>query len=465
VTLSRDRKRFFFRAVKLDTLASMNKFRRLVKALIPRSIFRVIEPHGHWGEAVLANIRYGFPARGMKVIGVTGTDGKTTTTMMIWTMLRESGYKAGCMTTVGYGSPTGYEPSTIHMTSLQAFPLMRRIRQLKQEGAEWLVLESSSHALAQNRLWGVPYSVAVMTNVTGDHLDYHGTFERYREAKWKLFKLAGQNKKGLQTGVVNVDDSSGELYASSVKKAIRYGIKHGDLKATKIEPAPDGSRFLAKLGRQEMRLTVLIPGKFNVYNALAAAGAGLAVGLSPEQIEKGIAAVKGVEGRMNFVDEGQNFSVIIDYASTPVSFEKVLSEIRPLTKGRLIVVFGSAGRRDEAKRAIQGEIAGRYADVAVITEEDDRDVDGLEIMHQIADGAKRAGKVFRKDLFMIHERDQAIEFAIKAAGKGDTVMLLGKGHEKTIERADGEHPWNESDVARKAIKATIAAEFVGAAKS
>jgi UDP-N-acetylmuramoyl-L-alanyl-D-glutamate--2,6-diaminopimelate ligase len=430
----------------------MEQFRKLVKAVIPKSVFRRVEPYGHWVEAVLANIRYGFPARGMKVIGVTGTDGKTTTTMMIWTMLRESGYQAGCMTTVGYGSPDGYEPSTIHMTSLQAFPLMRRIRQLKQQGVEWLVLESSSHALAQNRLWGVPYSVAVMTNISQDHLDYHGTFERYREAKRKLFKMAFRNRRGLQAGVVNADDPSSELFAGSVKKVIRYGVKHGDLKANNIQLAPDGSRFLARLGHQEIDLTVYLPGKFNVYNALAAAGVGFVIGLKPEQIEKGIAALKQVEGRMNFIDEGQPFSVIVDFAATPVSFEKVMSEVRPLTKGRLVAVFGSAGRRDEAKRAVQGEIAGRYCDVVVVTEEDDRDADGLAIMHQIADGAKKAGKVFRKDLFLIHDRTQAIEHAVGMAEAGDTVLLLGKGHEKTIERADGAHSWNEAEVARRAIK-------------
>lgn len=429
----------------------MEKIRSLVKKLIPRTLFRWIEPYGHLAEAILANIRYGFPARGLKVIGVTGTDGKTTTSMLIWTMLVESGYKAGFMSTIGFGSVSGFEPSRIHMTSLQSFPLMRRIKAMRREGIEWLVLETSSHSLAQNRVWGVPYSVAVMTNVSSDHLDYHRTVERYREAKLKLFKIAGRNAKGLRAGVVNADDPSAELFANSVKRSISYGLKHGDLKATNVRSAADGSRFRARLGQDEMEIAVYLPGSFNVYNALAAAATGLLVGLDGRQIEKGIAKVKTVEGRMNFIDEGQDFGAIIDYAATPVSFSKVLAEIKPLTKGRLIVVFGSAGRRDEAKRAIQGEIAAKYGDVVVVTEEDDRDVDGLEILEQIAEGAKKAGKVLGHDLYLIHDREQAIEFAVKLAQGGDTIMFLGKGHEKTIERGDGSHPWDEAAVVRQAI--------------
>jgi UDP-N-acetylmuramoyl-L-alanyl-D-glutamate--2,6-diaminopimelate ligase len=175
-------------------------FRKTVKALIPRRLFKQIEPYGHLTETVLANIRYGFPARGLQVIGVTGTDGKTTTTTLIWTMLKEAGYKVGYMSTIGYGTPQRQVSNHMHMTSLQAFPLMRRIRELRREGIEWLVLETTSHALAQNRVWGIPYGIAVMTNVNHEHLDYHGTFENYRAAKQRLFKIVGANTKGSQVG-------------------------------------------------------------------------------------------------------------------------------------------------------------------------------------------------------------------------------------------------------------------------
>jgi len=431
--------------------------RDLVKKLIPKSLFRLIEPYGHWGEAVLANIRYGFPARGLQVIGVTGTDGKTTTATLITTMLRQAGYKVGMMTTISIDLGKGPEPNPTRLTTITAFDLMRNIKRIKDSGVEWLVLETTSHALAQHRVWGVPYSVAVMTNVTHEHLDYHGTFEHYRDAKWRLFKLAGSNANGLQAGIVNADDPSGELFASSVKRPVRYGITHGDLLATDIKVTAKGSNFHARLGQQQLDLKVNLPGSFNVYNALAAAGVGLTVGLTPDQVEDGIAALKNVEGRMNTIDEGQDFSVIVDYAHTPDSFEKVFKEIRPLTKGRLIAVFGSAGRRDKAKRAEQGEIAGRYCDVVIATEEDDRDEDGLAILHEIGEGAKKAGKVLNHSLYLIHPRGQAIKAAVENAEAGDSILLLGKGHEKSIEtdwvnRPGYKKPWDEAAEARQALK-------------
>jgi UDP-N-acetylmuramoyl-L-alanyl-D-glutamate--2,6-diaminopimelate ligase len=178
----------------------------------------------------------------------------------------------------------------------------------------------------------------------------------------------------------------------------------------------------------------------------------LALGLTPKQIEQGIAALEHVEGRMTSVNEGQDFSAIVDYAHTPDSFEKLFKDLRPNVKGKIICMFGSAGRRDEAKRPVQGELAGQYCDEVIITEEDDRDIDGQQIMEEIADGAEKAGKVRDKDLFLVHDRAEAIKFAVSRAKKGDTVLLLGKGHEHTIEGPDGERPWDEVAAARTALK-------------
>jgi UDP-N-acetylmuramoyl-L-alanyl-D-glutamate--2,6-diaminopimelate ligase len=435
-------------------------FRKLVKALIPKSIFKVIEPYGHLVETVLAEFIYGFPARGLKVIGVTGTDGKTTTTIMTWTMLKEAGYNAGYMSTVGYGTPRHQVQNHVHMTSLQAFPLMRRIRQLRREGIEWLVLETTSHALAQNRVWGIPYSVAVMTNVNHEHLDYHGSFENYRAAKQRLFELAGGNRRGLQVGVVNADDPSAALFAGEVPHPYRYGVEQGDVLATNIKSAGTGTTYQVEHDGHSLKMKLNIPGTFNVYNSLAAACVGFAVGLTDKQIEQGIEAVTAVEGRMTPIDEGQDFTVIVDFAHTPDSFEKLLSDMRTRVKPphRLIVLFGSAGRRDESKRAIQGRTAGKYGDLVVVTEEDDRDIDGVAIAGQIAEGVEDSGKLRDRDLFLIGNRTEAIHFAIKQAKRGDTVMLLGKGHEQTIERADGEHPWNEFEEAREAIRAKLSSK-------
>lgn len=429
--------------------------RRIVKALIPHKLFKMVEPYGHLAETFLAQLRYGFPARGIKVIGVTGTDGKTTTTTMIWNLLKDAGYNVGYMTTIGYGSPRKQIPNQVHMTTMQAFPLMRRIKELRGEGIEWLVLEVTSHALAQNRVWGIPFEVAVMTNIGHEHLDYHGTFERYREAKRRLFHKAGTHANGLQVGVVNADDPSAATFAGEVPKPLRYGVDHGDIRAKEIKTTSTGSHYVVRRGDDTLHINVNIPGSFNVYNSLAAVSVGFALNLTNEQIEKGIDSLQAVEGRMTFVDEGQDFSVIVDFAHTPDSFEKLLSDMRKATEepNRLLVLFGSAGRRDEAKRAKQGAIAGKYADLVVVTEEDDRDADGNMIMQQIAEGAESSGKVREKDLFCIHSRVEAINYIMKQAKKGDTVMLLGKGHEKTIERADGEHLWDEVGEAKAAINA------------
>jgi UDP-N-acetylmuramoyl-L-alanyl-D-glutamate--2,6-diaminopimelate ligase len=426
--------------------------RALIKKLIPRSLFQTIEPYGHLIEAIFANVRYGFPSRNLKIIGVTGTDGKTTTSTLIHAMMAESGYKVGLMTTVSYGTRENMRQNMVHMTTVSAFALQKRIAELKKEGIEWLVLETTSHALAQFRIWGVPYSVAAMTNVTHEHLDYHKTFERYRTAKVKLFKLVGANLRGMRTGVANADDASMPYFCAAVPNCIRYGINNGELKATSIKATPDGSSYTAALGERKLKIKTSLPGRFNVYNSLAAVGIGIALGLGDEQIEAGIASLASVEGRMNRIDEGQDFSVIVDFAHTPDSFEKILAELKELTKKRLIVVFGSAGRRDEVKRGIMGASAGKMADIVIATEEDDRDIDGNGILNQIAKGAESNGKVRDKDLFLILDRTKAINFAIEQAKTGDTVVFLGKGHEKTIERADGEHAWDESATVRAALR-------------
>ncbi len=445
--------------------------RTLVKKLIPRNLFRQIEPYGHLGEAMLLNAKSGFPSRGLKVIGVTGTNGKTSTAFLIHRMLHEAGYKVGLMTTVAYGVGTDIKPQVAHMTTVSVPTLMNRVKQFKAQGVEWLVLETTSHALAQHRVWGVPYSIAVMTNITHEHLDYHGTFERYVDAKRQMFVQTNKNHKGLRVGIINADDPSAKLFADSIEYPVMYGAGKAELQATDIKLSSDGVDYTAVHGDRRYAIHCNLPGSFNVYNSLAAIGVGEAVGLSPEQIEQGIAALDGVEGRMNRVDEGQDFSVIVDYAHTPDSFEKLFKDLKPVVRGKLIVLFGSAGRRDEAKRVVQGKLAGEYADEVVITEEDDRDMDGMEIMDEIASGAEQVGKKRDKDLFLVHDRTEAIAFAFKRAQKGDTVLLLGKGHEKDILRngpkaaelrhlqQDDHNPervvefkWDEMATARKALK-------------
>lgn len=425
--------------------------RKVVKALVPKKLFSRIEPTGHLLESMLVAIRYGFPGRKLRFIGVTGTNGKTTTSFFIQHMLHEAGIPTAITSTVAYGVGDDIHHQREHMTTAKASVLQSRLKRFKEQGAEWVVVEASSHGLAQNRIWGVPFEIAVLTNLTHDHLEYHGTFERYREAKQKLFKIA--NKHGMRYGVVNAEDPSVEVFTNTVANSTTYGIQAGDVRASDIALTSDKTTYTAHVGNDTYAITVRIPGEFNVYNSLAAVTVGRKLGLTKEQIENGIAALTSVEGRMNAIDEGQNFKVLVDFASTPDGFEKFFSSVRPLVKGKLIAVFGSAGRRDESKRAEQGRIAGRYADVIIATEEDDRDEDGSAILEQIADGVIETGKRSGETLFLIPNREEAIGFAfMQAKNSDDMVVLLGKGHEKTIERADGEHPWNEAEVARAALQ-------------
>ena len=429
--------------------------KKLAKRLVPVGLFKALVPYWHLLNSIFYQIKAGFPARGIEIIGVTGTDGKTSTSTLITQMLRESGKKVAMMTTISvdYGDGKGAIDNPTRLTTIGASQLVSALKRMKSEGVEYLVLEVTSHALAQHRTWGVPISVAVMTNVGHEHLDYHGTFENYRDAKRRLFKLANKNRHGKRIGIVNAEDPSAELFSSDIKNPITYGIKNGDLRAENVQLTPAGSSYNVRVQStkyevslathdlrlmtqdsdvQELHINCHLPGSFNVYNSLAATATGRALGLTKAEIEKGLDSLKSVEGRMTRVDEGQDFAVIVDYAHTPESFDKIFAEVKPLAKGRLIAVFGSAGRRDEEKRAKQGAIAGKWCDIVIVTEEDDRDIDGVEIMNQIAEGAEDSGKTRNKDLFLVHDREEAVKTAIGMAKSGDLVILLGKGHEKSI---------------------------------
>ena len=401
----------------------------------------------HKLKAMMMAHKYRFPGKRMRVIGVTGTNGKTSTCFMIWKMLNEAGHKTGLMTTVAWGVDK-LEEQIEHMTTVDTETLNKRMQKIAENGAEFLVLEITSHALAQNRIYGVPIEIAVMTNVTHEHLDYHKTFKNYRDAKRKLFKVA-------KYGVINEDDESWSYFASDVDEYITYGINGGILKAEKIELAAEGVKYEVRGADEKLKIRTHIPGKFTVYNSLAATAVGLKLGLTKKQIEDGILALVSVEGRMNRVNEGQDFEVIVDYAHTPDAFIKVFESVVPGKKGRIISLFGGAGRRDESTRAERGEIGAKNSDIVIITEDDSRDEDRTLIAEEFARGAEKAGKTREKDLFVILDREEAIEKAISLAKKDDIVLVLGKGHEKTILRAEGAVPFEDLKVVRKVLKKMI----------
>jgi UDP-N-acetylmuramoyl-L-alanyl-D-glutamate--2,6-diaminopimelate ligase len=433
----------------------MDKIPNYNKLVIPYHVLR----------ADLAAHQYGFPGKRMRVIGVTGTNGKTSTCFLIWRMLNAAGHKTGLMTTVAWGVDK-LEKQIEHMTTVDAETLNYRMKKIADAGAEFLVLEVTSHALAQHRTFGVPIEIAVMTNVTHEHLDYHKTFENYRDAKRRLFKMA-------KYGVINEDDKSWAYFAKDVKEYITYGINSGILRAKDVRLGAQGVDYSVDDKASEekkhavddkhtrggkhasgdmLRIKTKIPGEFTVYNSLAAVAVGLKLGLSKEQISQGILALDSVEGRMNRVDLGQNFEVIVDYAHTPDAFLKVYESVVPGKKGRIISLFGGAGRRDESTRGERGEIAAKYSDIVIITEDDSRDENPAEIAEEFVKGAEQAGFLRGKNLLVELNREKAIQMAVDLAKKDDIVLILGKGHEKTILRATGAVPFEDLKVTEKALR-------------
>ena len=416
---------------------------------------RLVIPY-HLTKAAMAAHKYGFPGKRMRVIGVTGTNGKTSTCFMIWKMLNAAGHKTGLMTTVAWGVDK-LEEQVEHMTTVDVETLNYRMKKIADLGAEFLVLEITSHALVQHRIYDVPIEIAVMTNVTHEHLDYHKTFENYRDAKRMLFKMA-------DFGVINEDDKSWAYFAQDVKKYVTYGINNGILQAENITFKADGVRYQTIVSQQffdvnnvdnkikKMEIKTQIPGKFTVYNSLAAVAVGIKLGLTKNEIEKGIFALDSVEGRMNRVKEGQKFEVIVDYAHTPDAFLKVFESVLPGKKARIISLFGGAGRRDESTREERGKIGAINSDIVIVTEDDSRDEDPKIIADEFVKGAEAEGKILGENLFVELDREKAIKKAIDLAEKDDIVLILGKGHEKTILRAGGAEPFEDLKVVRKILR-------------
>lgn len=394
----------------------------------------------HFAQAVIAGTKNGFPGRKLRVIAVTGTNGKTTTCFMLWNMLKTAGHKTGIMTTVAYGV-NKLNPELGHMTTVDAFTLNSRIKSIADSSAEFLILEVTSHALAEFRTLGIPVEIAIFTNLTHEHLDYHKTLEGYRNAKGKLFKKA-------KFSILNADDSATKYYKTISKDYTTYGIKHGTNRPKDVKLLVSGVKY----SFHGMDIETRIPGEFNVMNSLAAVIAGEKLGLEKSDIENGIKTLASVEGRMNVIDEGQPFTVIVDYAHAPDAIEKVFNSVKD-HKGRIISVHGGAGRRDPSTRPIRGELLAKHSDIVIITEDDSRDEPLDKIMQGFVDGATKAGKTLGKDLFTEPDRKKAIKLALDKAKKGDLVLILGKGHEKTILRADGPHDFEDIKVTKNLLKA------------
>jgi UDP-N-acetylmuramoyl-L-alanyl-D-glutamate--2,6-diaminopimelate ligase len=417
---------------------------------------QVVVPDTRRALALMSSTLYGHPSRDMVVIGVTGTDGKTTTTTMIHQMLLAAGRRSGSMSTVDIRLGDAVDLNDSRQTTLESLEVQEQLARMRDAGLTYAVLETSSHGLALQRVVGVDYDVAVFTNIAHEHLDFHKTIEAYREAKAQLVDLTqGSSRKTLpKTAVLNRDDPSyAYLVNRPIARQITYGIQlDADLKATSVEATPEGLRVEATTPLGSLSLQLKLNGRWNAANALAAAATGVAVGLSLDEIRQGLEGYGGVSGRMERVDLGQPFAVVIDYAHTPQSLEKVLRELRPITKGKLIAVFGSAGDRDREKRPWMGEIAARLSDYAVFTNEDPREEDAMTILSEIAAGAEEVGWTEGENYERIVDRREGIAHAVRRARPGDTILLAGKGHERSILIGGGKEPWDERAAAEAAIR-------------
>jgi len=417
---------------------------------------------------------YGDPSRRLGVVGITGTDGKTTTSFLAVAALVAAGLPTGLIGTVATRIGGDQENDEGHATTPEAPVLQAALRAMVDAGDRVAVIETTSHGLALERVGGVAYDIAILTNLSHEHLEFHGTWERYRAAKLALFERlgpgaetggarpGGQAKAGAwpKVGIVNLDDPSAGLFIGATQAAgarvLTYGTDPAaDVRATSIEDDARGLRFEyiapAGPGRLELRLA----GRFNVHNALAVVALGEAVGLDPAALRAGLEGVASVPGRMERIDEGQAFGVIVDYAHTPASLEAVLDLLLPTVSGRdggIIVVFGSAGERDTAKRPTMGRIAGERCRVVVVTDEDPRGEDREAILDEIAQGAEKTGRRRGQDLLLIPDRRAAIAAAFDRARPADIVLLAGKGHERSIIGPDGALPWDEATVARELLR-------------
>lgn len=392
--------------------------------------------------AQLSAAFYGHPARKLTLIGVTGTDGKTTTANLIHHILRQTGITAGMITTVNALIGEEELDTGFHVTTPEAHDVQRYLAQMVEAGLSHAVLEATSHGLAQERVGAVDFDYAVVTNITHEHLDYHGSYEEYRAAKGRLFQMIGT--EGV--AILNRDDSSYEYLADlSAGRMISYGLHaEADLRATQIEHGPNGLHFVALGAGQEMQVRCKLLGDYNVSNCLAALAVSVfGMGLAVEDAVAGIAALEAVPGRMESINLGQEFTAIVDFAHTPNALENALKTARQLSEKRVIAVFGSAGLRDREKRRLMAECSAELADLTILTAEDPRTESLDAILNEMADGATSKGGVESESFWRIPDRGAAISFALLKAQPGDIVMLLGKGHEQSMNFEGIEYPWDD----------------------
>lgn len=447
-------------------------------------------PSARFSMAPVSACFYDNPSQKLVVFGVTGTEGKSSTVSFIWQLLRACGKKAGFISTVEYSFGGDALPNPQHQTTPEAPIIQHHLNEMLKNGCEYAVVETSSHGLSDklNRCGNILFDCGLFMNVTLEHLEFHKNFETYRSDKANLFRnldkhnhvktIGGQVRTIPSLGIVNMEDPSADFFAKCTKQKVAGFTSLGmagkaavaekpvELPAipekvkvyyTASEIKSDAESLTFKMESSDKSLCCQInsklPGSFNAYNIMGTMIAVNSVtGISMEILAEKIGELTPIKGRMTEIHEGQKFELIIDYAHTPSSFETIFPPIRKRCKGKMICLFGSGGERDLTKRPLQGEIAAKYCDTVILADEDPRGEDPVELLKMIAAGAEKAGKVMDKDLFIIHDRPQAIRAAFKMAGADDIVLLLGKSHENSIIYKDYTMPYDEISEAKKALK-------------
>lgn len=484
----------------------------IAKAIIKRSIDNEISsqvekfaptlikvPDARFAMAPLSACFYDNPSQKLIVIGVTGTEGKSSTVSFIWQLLRACGKKAGFISTVEYSFGDDALPNPQHQTTPEAPIIQHHLNQMLEKGCQYAVVETSSHGLSSklNRCGNILFDCGLFMNVTLEHLEFHKTFEQYRSDKANLFRaldshnhiknIAGLSQKINSIGIVNLEDPSATYFMQATKKPV-YGFTtngmagkaavsdevidlpeipknirfmtalniHSDDKSLTFDVQADGQNAIYqdnyKPEISEFSVESKLPGAFNAYNIMASITAVSSLtGLSFAEVASKVPELTPIKGRMTVIQEGQPFEVIVDYAHTPSSFQTIFPPIRNRCKGKMICIFGSGGERDLTKRPLQGQIAAKYCDTVILADEDPRGEDPVELLKMIAAGAEKEGKVMNENLFIIHDRPQAIRQAFKMAKADDIVLLLGKSHENSIIYKNYTMPYDEISEAKKAL--------------
>jgi UDP-N-acetylmuramoyl-L-alanyl-D-glutamate--2,6-diaminopimelate ligase len=421
--------------------------KKIVRTILPKQAVTLAEKSYRESRGLFWQARYGFPARKMHVIAVTGTNGKTTTASYISAALKANDFRVAVYTTAYYDINGTVTPNRNHMTVTSQADVQQFFSKAHKAGVDYVVLEVTSHALDQRRTVGVPVEVAVMTNLTQDHLDYHGTMEKYALAKARLLSEE-YNPKHI---ILNHDDEWYSFFKErSIVEPITYGLdEKATLQLTHNDSSDSGSSFTARVKGKHLAGTTQLIGLFNIYNAMAAISVGMALNLDMDKTLKGVASLASVPGRMESIDEGQDFAVLVDFSITPDALLNALTTLRDITPGKVRIVFGATGDRDPTKRPIMGEVVGRNADAIYLTDDETYTEDPKTIRDAVYEGIKKVKAQSKTQVF--DDRFNAIMQSFRDAKKGDTVLLAGIGHEDYRNMGGKKLAWDEREVARNCL--------------